>query len=570
MSQAHPIPTANEVATRGLVSLPGGGAEPGLPEATKRAVIYLRVSTAEQAETTADGDGLSIAAQRAAAFKKAQELGAEVVDEYVDRGESAKSADRPALQILMHRLKSLSDIDYVIVHKVDRLARNRADDANLTVDIYKHGAKLVSCTESIDDTPSGKLVHGIMATINEWYSANLGTEASKGMLQKAKQGGTPGRAPIGYRNVVEVTNGREVRTVAIDEDAADHVRWAFRTFATGELSLAELTEALDDRGLRSLQTRKRSGGPLVLSRVASMLRSRYYIGFVTFKGIEYPGSHPPLIDVTTFQAVQEVLDERVRAREKVRTHRHYLAGSLYCARCGKRLAFTKSTGRHGGKYDYFFCTNRREGVCDQSYLGVPFIEEQIEDLYRRVKLPDDLVESICTQIKVDLDAEQADLDKQARKHRGKLKAHKDAHKRLLDAYLDGAIEMDDFKREQTKIQRQITAAENALSTGRVRWADIETALGHALLIASQCDRIYIEAGPTGRRLLNQSLFAKILVDSEEEGAGEPTPTFAALLSVDAQAAIRAEQTNPVEPSARRGSNMLHLAPPRGIEPLSYP
>ncbi|MYV97578.1 recombinase family protein [Streptomyces sp. SID3343] len=54
---------------------------------------------------------------------------------------------------------------------------------------------------NIDKTPSGKLLHGIMAGIAEFYSANLASEAKKGMRQKVKSGGTPGHAPLGYRNV---------------------------------------------------------------------------------------------------------------------------------------------------------------------------------------------------------------------------------------------------------------------------------------------------------------------------------------------------------------------------------
>ena len=485
--------------------------EPARGDSEKRAVIYLRVSTTEQAETTTEGDGYSIPAQREAAFRKARELGADVVDEYVDRGESAKTADRPALQLLMHRLQSLTDIDYVIVHKVDRLARNRADDANLTVSIYKHGAKLVSCTEQIDDTPSGKLVHGIMATINEWYSANLATEATKGMLQKAKQGGTPGRAPIGYRNVIDQTNGREVRTVIIDPVASDHVVWAFRTFASGEYSLIDLTEMLADRGLVSLPTKRRPAVRLHMSLVSAMMRNRYYLGIVTFKGVEYQGNHPPLIDEQTFQAVQDLLDERAKARVKTRTHRHYLTGSIYCARCKKRLCFTRCTGRAGVKYDYFFCPGKREGVCTQPFLAVALIEEAIEEVYARVRLPDELVEVIRTQVKEQVDKDQADLQRQLKKHRGKKKAHEDAHKRLLDLYLEGLLSMEEFKSEQAKVKRQLSATNSALATTQVRYQDIEQSLEHTLTIASQCDRIYREASEEIRRLFNNGLFARIYV-----------------------------------------------------------
>ena len=84
-------------------------------------------------------------------------------------------------------------VTYVIVHKVDRLARNRLDDAQIHLMIQQAGAELVSATENIDETPSGMLLHGIMSSIAEFYSRNLAHEVVKGMEQKAKTGGTPAR-----------------------------------------------------------------------------------------------------------------------------------------------------------------------------------------------------------------------------------------------------------------------------------------------------------------------------------------------------------------------------------------
>lgn len=73
-----------------------------------------------------------------------------------------------------------------------------------------------SCTESIDETPSGMLLHGIMSSIAEFYSRNLANEVIKGSVQKAKAGGTVGKTPIGYLNVRRTENGSENRTVEID------------------------------------------------------------------------------------------------------------------------------------------------------------------------------------------------------------------------------------------------------------------------------------------------------------------------------------------------------------------
>src|SRR5664279_4079524 len=95
-----------------------------------KAAIYLRVSTIDQATRgNTNRDGFSIPAQREACRHKAESLGATVIEEYADRGESARSAARPALQQLLSDLRAKKNFDFVIVHKIDRLARNKYDDA---------------------------------------------------------------------------------------------------------------------------------------------------------------------------------------------------------------------------------------------------------------------------------------------------------------------------------------------------------------------------------------------------------------------------------------------------------
>ena len=159
-----------------------------------------------------DVEGYSLPAQREACIRKAAELGAEVVGEYVDRGESAKTSQRPQFLAMLAYVQRERNVDYVICDKIDRFARNRRDDANLMFELRSAGAQLVSVKENIDETPAGQLLHAIMAGIAEYYSKNLAAEALKGMTQKARIGGTPGRAPIGYLNIGRRVDGREVRT----------------------------------------------------------------------------------------------------------------------------------------------------------------------------------------------------------------------------------------------------------------------------------------------------------------------------------------------------------------------
>jgi DNA invertase Pin-like site-specific DNA recombinase len=149
-----------------------------------KAVIYLRVSTKEQAE-----EGYSIPAQAGACRRFIADRGWELADEYIDRGESARTADRPQLQAMLARLAEDPGIEALVVHKLDRLARNLEDHAAVRAALRKAGVQLHSVTESLEDSASGKLVEGILASIAEFYSANLGQEIRKGLDQKAAQGG---------------------------------------------------------------------------------------------------------------------------------------------------------------------------------------------------------------------------------------------------------------------------------------------------------------------------------------------------------------------------------------------
>lgn len=207
--------------------------------APKRAVLYLRVSTSRQAAKNGEEEGYSIPAQRSACERKVSDLGGEVIREFVDAGASARSADRDGLQEMLAYLSN-GNLDYVLVHKLDRLAQDRVDDVMILTAMQAAVAILVSATEQIDETPSGMLMHGIMASIAEFYSRSLANEAKKGIAQRAMNGGTHGVASIGYVNTLARIDGREIKGVAFDEERVDHVRWAFEAYATGHWALEHL------------------------------------------------------------------------------------------------------------------------------------------------------------------------------------------------------------------------------------------------------------------------------------------------------------------------------------------
>ena len=177
--------------------------------------------------------------------------------------------------------------------------------------LRRRSVTLVSVTENLEETASGRLVEGIHALMAEFYSANLAREIKKGMSQKAKMGGWPHSAPLGYTNVRETISGRQVAHIVVDP-RAPHITGAFELYATGEWTLERLVAELDHRGLRN-----RARGP---ARVPSgslpwptSSRTGAYAGIVSWEGIEYPGLHQPLTDTATFNRVQDLLAARRHA-----------------------------------------------------------------------------------------------------------------------------------------------------------------------------------------------------------------------------------------------------------------
>jgi site-specific DNA recombinase len=184
-----------------------------------------------------------------------------------------------------------------------------------------------------------------MADLAEFYSANLAAEVLKGSTHKARTGGAPGRAPVGYVNVRHVIDGREARTVEIDEERASFVQRFFGLYAAGEYSFNSLHDLLTSQRLRVRPSpRAAEWPPMALSKFAPMLRNAYYLGVVKYRGMEYRSKHEPLISPELFARVQRVLDERGEHALKPRRHQHYLRGLLTCARYGPRL-FTPRTRR---------------------------------------------------------------------------------------------------------------------------------------------------------------------------------------------------------------------------------
>ena len=530
------------------------------------AVIYLRVSTKDQATRGGESEGFSIPAQREACRRKAASLNAMVVEEFVDRGESARSSRRPELQRMLTYIAE-NPITFAIVHKVDRLARNRVDDVEINLALTKAGVTLVSCSENIDETPSGILLHGIMSSIAEFYSRNLANEVNKGLIQKAKNGGTPFRPPLGYRPVRLFDNGQESRSVELDPERAPLVKWAFQTYATGEWTIRTLLKEATIKGLLSRATPKRPSKPITISAFHDMLRNPYYIGIVEYRGVRYPGKHEPLIDRQTFDEVQRLLEAQNFAGEKRRVHHHYLKGSIWCGCCGSRLIVCHATGRSGAVYPYFVCIGRQRNrtSCTQRAVAIDYVEAAIEDHYGTIELSPEIrlqtEQAILEQITSLRESDAADRKHLVHRQRKLL----NERAKLLEAHYVGAIPLSLLKSEQDRITTELDQVEQRLAASELKFDTIEGNLKKAFDLISNLQAAYIAAPPRTRRLMNQAIFQGFYIHDDDEVSSSLNSPFDYL--VEAAAFDTKPPKTPQGPaSGPRGLSLESMVELGGLEP----
>jgi site-specific DNA recombinase len=505
---------------------------------TKKAVSYIRVSTRNQAERGGENiEGFSLPAQREANKRKASDLGAFVVKEFADRGQSAKSADRPQLQAMLKYVEAHKGrIDYLIVHKVDRLARNRGDDVEINRILKEAGVQLVSTSENIDSSPSGRLLHGIMSDIAEFYSNNLASEVMKGLTEKAKRGGTVGRAPIGYKNVVVFDErSRENRTVIVDEERAPLIRLAFELYATGDWNIRTLAEHLANQGLNMPPKAKLPGKLMDKRLLSGVLKNPYYKGLIRWNGAYWPGAHPALVSEDLWDKVQGVLATN-RNGERSRKHEHFLKSTVYCGECGGRLIIHKATSRSGTIYPYFVCSNkvRKANQCKHKATLIDDAEQSIISLYDKITISNQQKEQLKQWMDIYIDksskqhaAEHLNLKKQKEKlERQQLK--------LLDAHYEDAIPIDLFKQEQEKLNSSLIGIDNQLKMHTDYFQHAKDNYEKILEVIENCNRVYATAPDTIKRMLNQAIFQKILVFSTGNLDYEADESFDAVLRIKTQ------------------------------------
>ena len=324
----------------------------------KRAAAYARYSSDRQSD-------ISIEAQLEEIEQYCRRKNYVIVERYIDRAESAKTADRPAFQQMIKDAKE-GKFDVIVAHKRDRLFRSRYDAVIYEAELEKYGVSIETVLEPTTGNLSDILIKGVMDAVNEWYRMNLKNEIETKVRKLAEKGKyfLGGYPPLGY-DLKEVKDeyGKTRKVYVINEKEAEIVRLIFRLYVEG-YSMKKIAEHLNSMGLRTKQ-----GSRWRVSSVREILDNWKYGGYYTWARNKHGKKHinredmvkvynPELqiVDTEIFEKVREKLEASQKVR---RSSRHYylLKGIIYCGVCGSHMGGAVWGGK--AKSPMYYCTNAK-------------------------------------------------------------------------------------------------------------------------------------------------------------------------------------------------------------------
>ncbi len=468
-----------------------------------RAIAYIRVSTDRQVR-----DGTSLVTQR----RRVQEYSAskryDLVQQFVEEGESAKTDKRPVLQEMLRYCKEQrGKIDVLIFPKIDRLARYSADYHYLKSYLREQGVRVESTDERFDDSPSGRFLESLLAATAQFDNDVRSERAYNGMREAVAEGRWVFGAPRGFRNV---TLGNK-STIEPDPETRPTIVCAFEQTAC-MTPIREILEWLLSQGISMSR-----------STFHRMIHNKAYIGEIEAFGETHLAVPPfiPLVSQRLFRAAQDAIKRRRHPKVYQRDNLAFpLRGTVRCM-CGQFLTAGWSRGR-SDRYAYYRCR-----VCTRVNFRGEMLEEQFVATLSRLRRKIVFDERMVVRLKAQWDKDMAAETGRSVRVRRDINKLESLQRVLISKVAEGVVPDYLAKEQFSEIDSKLRNLKGDLAPVVRTDASFGILIGHGKSLFRQIDQLWLNSDLRIRQRLQRTLFpqgATIVKNSDCRTAkGDPTP-----------------------------------------------
>ena len=326
---------------------------------------------------------------------------------YIEFDETAFKQDRKDFrELVIAPLKLQKGLSIVVFDKIDRYSRDSSSDEKAALTKMWKLGKIEMHFPSDNlyitrDSPAADLFRlDIGIALAGYYSSAIRDNVKRRFDQMLNDKIYPGKPPIGYTNYKEdLPDGKTVKGIRVDPERSAHVLKAFELRSTG-LPYKEVTKRMKAAGLVS-NTKHRL--PVTLAQWEKIFANPFYIGTMRHSGGEFDHEYTQFIDRSLWEKVQEVRLARGMNKTKYAS-KPYLFKQLKCHECGYSITFDGPKGK--GNYVYGKCTEYG-GKHNAKWVKEEVLYEQVRELLRSIHLPEEELPNLVAEVQKNYDNEQS-------------------------------------------------------------------------------------------------------------------------------------------------------------------
>lgn len=419
----------------------------------KRFVAWARVSSAKQKK-----EGFSLEDQEARLLEFATRLGGAVVQLYRIAETASKRQERDTFrELVAYVRKHAKTLGGVLFVKVDRAARNIRDWSELEELSEQTGVPLFFPDQPTGETPAGRMQRRMSAVFAQYQTDQQAADIRAGLKRRVESGLPLGRV-YGFRSMR--VNGRSI--VQPDPVNAPKVRRIFELYAYQQLTLDSLSEALARQGIIYTDRSPR----FARATLYDLLINRHYIGETRHAGVWYPGQFEALVDLATFQAVQDKFGGRVYHKPQFA----FAGQMIRCDHCGHVITGERIRKKLANgsikEFTYYKCTHQQYlPGHPSSRLTEQTIDDQVIAFFDRLEVKDPNVRNWIVEV---IKAKARSEGERSRSHSAELTRQKAAVESklqtLLNLRMDGEVGQDEYASKRRELHERQTAIRLQIET----------------------------------------------------------------------------------------------------------